>query len=208
MELKKFSRRGLIRHETNPFLPAASAGTNEGTKRRAIKSKDGSQMTVSSQDGSFVAPAGFWYTQEVDKTQFVKLYVNGVKAFTGLTSAGARVFELIYLSVQKSIGKDIIYISFSEIDQSVSQIPKTTFLRGMKEVCVKGFLAESKTQNKYFVNPDYIFNGDRLAIIKEYRLARDQSSDTKYREELEARGQLRLGGIDPDTGELMAINSD
>ena len=149
-------------------------------------------MMVTSQDGEFSAPAGFWHTQEVDKTQFVKLYINGVKAFTGLTSAGARVFELIYLAVQKNVGKDIIYISFTELDQSVSPMPKTTFLRGMKEVCVKGFLAQSKTQNKYFINPDFIFNGDRLAMVKEYRLKRDSVSDQAWRDRLETQGQMRL----------------
>jgi dipeptidyl aminopeptidase/acylaminoacyl peptidase len=192
MELQSLSRRGLVRFESNPFLPATSENTNEGTKRKALRSKDGSQMMVMSQDGSYTAPAGFWHTQEVDKTQFVKLYVNGVKAFSQMSSSGARVFELIYNALQKSIGKDIIYISFSEIDQTVSPMPKTTFLRGMKEVCVKGFLAESKTQNKYFVNPDFIFNGDRLAIVKEYRIKRDEASDVKYRDQLEARGQERL----------------
>ncbi len=153
-------------------------------------------MMVTSQDGSVSAPAGFWHTQEVDKTQFLKLYVNGVKAFSQMTSAGARVFELIYLEIQKNTGKDFIYISFSEIDQSVSPMPKTTFLRGMKEVCVKGFLAESKTQNKYFINPDFIFNGDRLAIVKEYRIRRDVSSDQAWRDQLESKGQKRIDGVE------------
>jgi hypothetical protein len=196
MELEKISpslsRRGLIRYDANPFLPAASDGTSEGTKRRTLKSKDGSQLMVTSGDGSVSAPAGFWHTQEVDKTQFLKLYVNGVKAFSGLTTAGARVFELVYLAIQKTIGRDVIYISFSEIDQSVTPMPKTTFLRGMKEICVRKFLAESKTQNKYFVNPDFIFNGDRLAIVKEYRIKRDERSDQAWRENLEAHGQQRL----------------
>ncbi len=197
------SRRGLIRYDSNPFLLNASVNTNAGTKRRTLKSKDGSQMMVTSQDGSMSAPAGFWHTQEVDKTQFLKLYVNGVKAFSNLSSAGARVFELIYLSIQNSVGKDLIYISFSEIDQSTSPMPKTTFLRGMKEVCVKGFLAESKTQNKYFINPDFIFNGDRLAIVKEYRIKRDEADDEQYRARLEANGQLRFETTDPETGEIL-----
>lgn len=195
MEPSQLSRRGLTRYELNPFLLSASVNTNEGTRRRTLKSKDGSQMMVTSQDGSVSAPAGFWHTQEVDKTQFLKLYVNGVKAFSQMTSAGARVFELIYLEIQKSTGKDFIYISFSEIDQSVSPMPKTTFLRGMKEVCVKGFLAESKTQNKYFINPDFIFNGDRLAIVKEYRIKRDVSSDQAWRDQLESKGQKRIDGV-------------
>jgi hypothetical protein len=196
IEPPPLSRRGLTRYELNPFLLSASLNTNEGTRRRTLKSKDGSQMMVTSQDGSVSAPAGFWHTQEVDKTQFLKLYVNGVKAFSQMTSAGARVFELIYLEIQKNTGKDFIYISFSEIDQSVSPMPKTTFLRGMKEVCVKGFLAESKTQNKYFINPDFIFNGDRLAIVKEYRIRRDVSSDQAWRDQLESKGQKRIDGVE------------
>lgn len=192
LEVGKLSKRGLVRYGTNPFLPTAAANTNEGTKRKPLRSKDGTQLMVTTQSGDQIGPAGFWHTQEVDKTQFVKLYVNGVKAFAQLTSAGARVFELIYLELQKAVGKDFIYMSFQEIDQTVTPLPKTTFLRGMKEVCVKGFLAESKVQNKYFVNPDYIFNGDRLAIVKEFRLKRDISTDEAYRQELEARGQQRL----------------
>lgn len=194
------SRRGLQRYDSNPFLPDAAANTSEGVRRKTITSKDGSQMMVTSADGQYTAPAGFWYTQEVDKTQFTKLYVNGVKALARLTGAGARVFELVYMEIQKSVGRDVIYVSFSEIDQSVCAMPKATFLRGMKELCVKGFLAESKVQNKYFINPDYIFNGDRLAMVKEYRLKRDVASDQAWREKLEAQGQMR---IDQNTGEIL-----
>ena len=190
MEQLRKSKRG-IRYKKNPFIGNAVANTKIGTKR--ISNQKGDKLMIVSEDtGEVLAPAGFHEILEVDKTQFVKLYVNGVKAFTNLTSAGARVFELIYLAVQKSIGKDVIYISFSEIDQAVSPLPKTTFLRGMKEVCVKGFLAESKTQNKYFINPDYIFNGDRLAIVKEFRIKRDSSSDQAWREQLEVLGQQRI----------------
>lgn len=52
--------------------------------------------------GEIVAPvAGFWQAQEVDAAKFVKLYINGVKAFKELTNAGTKVFELLYLEVQK-----------------------------------------------------------------------------------------------------------
>lgn len=147
---------------------------------------------VTSQSGEVIAPAGFWHTQEVDKTQFVKLYVNGVKAFAGLSGAGAQVFGLVYAELQKTPGKDLIYLNFHDINQDVTPISKATFMRGVKEILEKKFLAETLVSGRYFVNPDYIFNGDRLAIVKEYRIKRDASDDQAWREQLEQRGQQRI----------------
>lgn len=191
-ENHQVSRRGLVRYDSNPFLPDAALNTNEGTKRRALRSKDGTQLMVTTAGGQEIGPAGFWHTQEVDKTQFVKLYVNGVKAFAGLSGAGAQVFGLVYAELQASPGKDVIRLSYAEIDQSITTISKATFMRGVKELLAKRFLAEGQVSGKYFVNPDYVFNGDRLAIVKEFRLKRDAASDHVYRSELEARGQKRL----------------
>lgn len=190
------SRKGLPTFKANPFLLNASANTDQGTKRRTLKSKDGSQMMVTSQDGTVSAPAGFWHTQEVDKTQFVKLYVNGVRAFAQLSSAGTKVFELVYLEIQKTVGRDSILLNFADIDQSITTTSRTIFQRGMRELCVKQFLAESVVSGRYFINPDFIFNGDRLAIVKEYRLRRDASSDQAWRDQLESRGQKRIDGVE------------
>lgn len=163
----KKSRRGSIQYETNPFVTYAIASTKQGVKR--ISNKDGNRMMVVSEaSGEIVAPAGFWHAQEVDKTQFVKLYVNGVKEFKNLTGAGTRVFEILYLTVQEAIGKDVLYLSFSEINQQITPMSEATFYRGMKELVDKKFIAESMVQNKYYLNPDYMWNGDRLAFVKTY----------------------------------------
>lgn len=163
------SRRGFIRHDKNPFINDASANTRSGIKRVSNKSGD-RMMIVSERTGEIVAPASFWQAQEVDKTQFVKLYVNGVKAIKDLTGAGTTVFHLLYLEVQKNTGRDVVYLSYSDINQAEIAMSKATFMKGMKELIEKGFIAESLTQGKYFLNPDFMFNGDRLAFIREVRL--------------------------------------
>ena len=169
------SRRGFEKFTHNPFFSEVSANTKIGTRR--ITNKDGNRMLVVNEDsGEVVAPAGFWHAQEVDKTQFVKLYVNGVKAFKNLTGAGTRVFEVLYLKMQEAIGKDVVWISLSEVDQAVTPMSKATFSKGMTELIEKGFIAESVTQSKYYLNPDYVFNGNRLAFVKEYRKAPDAGS--------------------------------
>lgn len=175
------SRRGLTRHNSNPFLTAASNNTNSGVRRMTNKMGDHA-MVVNNSTGEVLAPAGFWHTQEVDRTQFVKLYINGVKAFKELSGAGTKMFEFLYLTVQENIGKDEVWLALSEVNQDITPISKATFMKGMRELILKGFIAESMTQNKYFLNPDYMWNGDRLAFVKEYRLvsskptSRDQST--------------------------------
>lgn len=163
------SKRG-IRYDHNPFVGDAAENTKQGIKR--ISNKDGSRMMVVNETTrEIVAPAGFWQAQEVDKTQFVKLYVNGVKAFKDLTGAGTKVFEVLYHKVQNNIGKDTLWLTYPSLDQLETPMGETTFYRGMKELLEKGFIAESLTPGMYYLNPDYMWNGDRLAFVKEFKKA-------------------------------------
>lgn len=170
----KLSRRGMPKYTENPFL--AKALTTTKTRTRKISSTSGERMmVVSEESGEVMGPAGFWQTEEVDQTQFVKLFVNGVRALKELTAAGTKVFELLYLEMQKNIGKDQIHLSFAGIDHTINDISERTFYRGMQELVAKGFIAESVVVGLYFVNPDYLWNGDRLAFVKTFRLKQTET---------------------------------
>ena len=126
--------------------------------------------------------AGFWEAEEVDSTKFVKLFVKGVKALKELTGAGTKVFEVLYLRVQENIGRDQIYMSFSAVDQALTPMSNPTYDRGMRELIEKKFIAATPSQGMYWLNPDFVWNGDRLAFVKEYRKAsnkKPQAIDTK-----------------------------
>jgi hypothetical protein len=165
-------RKGKRLYEENPFIGNTLMNTRSGVRR--VTNKSGDQvMVVSSETGEITTHgAGFWQTQDVDKTQFVKLYINGVKAFKGLTSAGTKVFEVLYMAVQENIGKDKIYLNFGSVNQDLTSMSLATWTRGLREIVDKGFIASTLIQGQYFINPDYLWNGDRLAFVKEYRLAK------------------------------------
>lgn len=61
-------------------------------------------------------------------------------------------------------------MSFDIVDQDIVKISRTTYFKGMKELADKKFIAETMIQNYYFINPDYMFNGDRLTFMKTYYL--------------------------------------
>lgn len=141
------------------------------TKTRRVTNKRGDMMLVSRDGGEITAPiAGFWEAEEVDSTRFIKLFVNGVKALKELTGAGTKVFEVLYLRVQDNIGKDRIFMSYSDLDQKLTPMSHSTYKRGLSELIEKKFIAATPTQGWYWLNPDFVFNGDRLAFVKEFRL--------------------------------------
>lgn len=157
------SRGANILHENNPFVPAVHVRSRRVTNRRG-------NMSLVDNDTDMVVSniAGFWEIEEVDTAKFVKLFINGVKALKELTGSGTKVFEIIYLEMQNNLGKDKIHISFRDVNQLVTPISKATYTRGMREIIDKGFLAASVSPTMFWVNPDFMWNGDRLAFVKEY----------------------------------------
>lgn len=164
----KKTRRGLSVYTSNPFVCEVQTST------RRVTNKAGDMMLVSSETGEIQSKiAGFWKTQEVDSTKFVKLFTQGVKALTGLSQTGIRVFEILHSIMQDNIGKDIVYISYSFINKLDKPMSNPTYDRGMRELIEKGFIAASNHQGLFWINPNFIWNGDRLAFVQEYKLKVD-----------------------------------
>jgi len=167
------------KYETNPYMETSDPIVKSKTKR--ITNNQGNYM-VKNDTGEVVASiAGFWQAEEVDSTQFLKLYVNGVKAFSDLSTKGTKVFELMYYEMQKNQGKDKIYLNFNAVDPHI-KIAKTTFYDGIAELVEKKFLAPTTFPHWFWVNPDYIWNGDRLSFVKTY--VKKQSSKVPVRDEI------------------------
>ena len=165
-ELSVKTRRGVALYDKNPFLVEIT------TKTRRVTNKRGDMMLVNNQTGEIQSNiAGFWEAEEVDSTKFVKLFVQGVKALKELTGAGTKVFEVLYLKVQENIGKDQIFMAFGAVDQALTPMSEATYTRGMRELTEKGFIAATTVQGMYWLNPSFVWNGDRLAFVKEYRKA-------------------------------------
>lgn len=176
-QAKRPTRRGVVLYEKNPFMQSAEIAT----KTRRVTNKRGDMMLVKSDTGEIQTQiAGFWEGEEVDSTKFVKLFIRGVKALKELTGAGTKVFEVLYLRVQENIGKDQIYMAFASVDQTLTPMSNPTYDRGIRELIEKGFIAATPAQGMYWLNPDFVWNGDRLTFVKEYRKKQMQPQrDTK-----------------------------
>lgn len=157
-------KKSMPEYELNPSLPVVSQKARVGTRR--ITNKAGDKCMIVSESGEILAPAGFHEIVEVDKTQFVKVYVDGVAAFNGLGKPGAKLFKLVYAYILKNPNTDTVYLYYKD----ARSMARATFDRGVVELLAKEIIYKSTRPNMYFLNIDYMFNGDRLAMVKEYRM--------------------------------------
>lgn len=161
-------KRGVKIYQTNPSIPSeAEIKRNKraqiGTEMRGLVVDNGSGEIL----GHGGAIAYEW--EEVDKERFVKLYLAGLKQAAGLTKAGLAVFELVYKKVRENPGKDTVLL-----DSLSSGLEERTYQRGLRELLEKEFLFRSMNPGLFFVNIRFMFNGDRLAFVKGYKLRQDQ----------------------------------
>jgi len=161
-------KRGVKIYQTNPSIPSeAEIKRNKraqiGTEMRGLVVDNGSGEIL----GHGGAIAYEW--EEVDKERFVKLYLAGLKQAAGLTKAGLAVFELVYKKVRENPGKDTVLL-----DSLSSGLEERTYQRGLRELFEKEFLFRSMNPGLFFVNIRFMFNGDRLAFVKGYKLRQDQ----------------------------------
>jgi hypothetical protein len=171
----KVSKAGLVRghpvYKQNPSLvdnlPVRIKSQNPSLMGEAYMVAPGTGEIVA--HGAF----GFIQEQEVDTEQFVKIYLAGVRQYGKLTKAGASLFEFVYeiMSGREAKDKDTITISLALAQEWNPKLAKTTYYRGLNELLDQGFLFRSYDSNDhYFVNVRYMFNGDRMVLVQGYRL--------------------------------------
>jgi len=155
---------GIQVYRTNPSIPAKEdiarkRKTKIGDDRKGIIINDGTGEIMG--DGAAVV----YEWEEVDQERFVKLFLAGVKQVAELKKPGLAIFELVYKALRDHPGEDTVRLAFSE-----TQMKRSTFYNGLRELLEKGVLYRSPWDGVFFVNIRYMFNGDRLAFVKAFHL--------------------------------------
>lgn len=182
------------RYENNPFLEDPTGVTSIKTRKKSVLIGKGDSILLNQESGE-ITSTNVVAIREVDDSQFVKIFTQNIQLMLGLTPAGNKVFMLLLWAVQNTaIGKDIVYLGLFELNKFLEEnssikMSETTMRRGISELVEAKIIAHTKKNGSYFINPNFIFNGDRVRFITEIR--RKKVSKT---EELEAAGQMRLIG--------------
>lgn len=189
-------RRLTYSPEVNPLMEGHGITVRKKHVRTGIK-----QDLADIQTGEVVASSMIHTIEEIDDTEFVKVFAAGVRAIYDLSRTASRVFQVIlqrYQAEPMSGGfADSVYIAWFDGGLSGQNIgmSEDTFQRGLKELLAKGFVAP-RQPNLFWVNPSLFFKGDRALFLKEYRRKRRVEGETTKQIDPDPR-QTELPGLEP-----------
>lgn len=161
------------RYKTNPFVDSMLVPIKGKQVRISKLGGDDSNILVNQSTGE-VHGTHVTTFKKVDSEQFVKVFTANIGLTFDLSSAGIKAFSVLFFAVQKGgLGRDQIDLDvftleeFTEIHKDREpplRLSHPTFMRGLAELVKAQIIAKSMRQGRYFINPNFIFNGDRIAF--------------------------------------------
>jgi hypothetical protein len=131
-------RRGLPVYERNPSVAAGVP-----TRKRPVKVTNGNKvMIVGKATGELLGEghAAFFEEVEVDREQFVKIYLAGVQKTTDLSTSGMKVFGIVLAQLRESPQGDRVEMNPYLGKKYGVDISARTFRRGLRELLDHEFL--------------------------------------------------------------------
>jgi len=156
------------------------------------------QAIIDSETGEISRLQAVQATRKViDKTEFVKVYSNGIGAMFDLKPSAQKLFRVImdmYLA-QKHTPDTLIINEFS-LAEFGYEFSRTTRTGALNQLIAAEFIAPHAAQHGlFFINPNLFYKGDRMTIINEYAVEGTQAGG-RLEEKIEKVGhearQLRL----------------
>lgn len=112
--------------------------------------------------------------KKVDAQEFVKLFTANIALTFELKAAGIKAFNvLIWIVQKKGIQRDLVVLDKYTLEDFLAhhtdrtpplKLSVSTFKRGIKELEDAKIIAKNLRPGWYYINPNFVFNGDRIAF--------------------------------------------
>jgi hypothetical protein len=184
-----------VRYKTNPFLEDMIIPVKGRQVRLSSLGKD--ENVLINQATGEVRGTHVTTYKVVDGEQFVKLFTANVALTFDLSAQGIRAFSVLLWAVQhRALARDEVdlddlvrqdFIEAHANSEKPLRLSPATFLRGLAELTKAQIIAKTVRKGRYWINPNFVFNGDRIAFTTVIERKR-----TSSKEALEREGQQRL----------------
>lgn len=165
---KKFSE--LARNRKNPFGDQALIRIGENLLIKKVNATKQDESTVlvgvDPKTGEALGQTTFWRNKVVDTETFAKIFSDGFKNFAGLKASTMTLFSYITSSLLKP-NKDEFFLF---IDDAVkeTELSQRSIYRALTELADKEIIARGRIDEQFYINPVYVFNGDRVTFCTTY----------------------------------------
>ncbi len=165
-------KKPLVRHENNPFSDGMEIQIGSKSVRVSTFGKD-DNILVNQVTGE-VTGTHVVARKRVDKTKFVKTFADYMAFTFDLTKAGNKALRVVmWATKQYAVGKDKVdlgkytyeeFLKYYEDSAPPLVLSYPTFTRGLAELEKAKIIAKTMRTGRYFLNPNCMFNGDRVAF--------------------------------------------
>ena len=157
------------RYEENPFIKNMTIPI-KGQKVRLSPLGKEENILINQGTGEIHGTHVTTY-KKVDSEQFIKLFTANIALTFNLSTAGIKAFNVLMWGLQnKALGKDIIMLDALMLENFLStqlndlKLSLTTFKRGISQLESSQIIAKALRKGWYYINPNFCFNGDRIAF--------------------------------------------
>ena len=186
------SKKGAIlsdtRYKENPFLGDMIIPIKDRQVRLSNLGRE-ANILVNQSTGEVRGTHVTTY-KRVDGEKFVKLFTANMALTFDLSTQGIKAFTVLMWAIQnQAIAKDEIYmdtharedfIKFHRGKSKALRLSQATFARGLAELTKAQIIAKTIRQGVYWINPNFVFNGDRIAFTT--LIERKPKNDDEQRE--------------------------
>lgn len=169
-EPDKDLRRNEIKFERNPFIfedtdkAVLKLEIPTKTKKKIVGNTDIVPTDVHT--GDVVGGNFLWVNKTVDEEQFAKIYIKEISNLFNLTKTGLRALSFVLSKLEPN--KDLVYIYYPDMQKYCSWTVRKTCNTGLKELLTAKIIAPSLHPGFWFINPNVVFNGNRLTLVTNY----------------------------------------
>lgn len=182
------------RYELNPFVEGMEITLGNKSVRVSALGKNDSVLV--NQVTGEVTGTHVVARKRVDKDKFVKTFADYMAFTFDLSKSGNKALRVVMWATKEyAIGKDKVdlgrytyeaFLDFYADSNPPLVLSYPTFTRGLAELERAKIIAKTIRQGYYFLNPNCLFNGDRVAF------------STVIERQPEEQGELPLSITSPD----------
>lgn len=162
----------VVRYDRNPFIENMVVPIRGQPVRLSKLGKD-DNILVNQATGEVQGTHVTTY-RRVDAEQFVKLFTANIALTFDLKAAGIKAFNVLLWCLQnRAVDRDLIPLDKIVLDEFLAEysdrkppikLSQPTFWRGLAELEKAQIIAKHLRQGWYYINPNFAFNGDRIAF--------------------------------------------
>lgn len=162
----------VTRYKENPFIEGMIVPVKARTVKLSRLGKD-DNVLVNQTTGEIQGTHVTTY-KRVDSEQFVKLFSANIAMTFDLRPAGLKALNVLIWVVQhRAIGRDQVDLDGYALEEFLEahrtkkpplSLSLATYSRGINELEKAQIVAKTMKKGRYFLNPNFVFNGDRIAF--------------------------------------------